>query len=129
MSRRACFCLVLMAGLVAGTDVHLQAQKRPPMEPRSPAAPAVIEPVREPQGPLPKRVQFPEEDENRTRQPTAQHVDLAHARREAAELAALAVKIPSQVEELSQKTLPHDLIQQLRRIEELAKRLRKEISR
>jgi hypothetical protein len=127
MSLRPYLWLVLMAALAAGAGIQLQAQKRPPMEPRAPAAPP-IEPVRVRPVP-PQRIQFPGEDEHRTERRTRQYVDLARTRQQAEELAALAEKIPGQVNALSRNTLPNDLVQQLRRIEQLAKHLRKEISR
>jgi hypothetical protein len=128
MSHRASFWLVLMAGLVAGTGVQLRAQTRPPTEPRGPAGPP-LEPVLVRPVPPPERIQFPGEDRGRTEPRTRQYVDLARAGREAKELAALAEKIPGQVNELSRNVLPNDVVQQLRRIEQLAKHLRKEISR
>ena len=56
------------------------------------------------------------------------HFDAARARRDAEELAALANKIPAQVDKVSSQVLPKDLTQQLKQIEKLAKRLRGEIS-
>ncbi len=54
--------------------------------------------------------------------------DAAQARRNAQELAALAGKIPAEVDQLSKNILPKDLNQQLKQIEKLAKRLRTELS-
>jgi len=54
--------------------------------------------------------------------------DLARIRRDAVELAALAQEIPPQVDKLSKNILPQALPEQLKRIEKLAKQLRKDIS-
>jgi len=54
--------------------------------------------------------------------------DAARARRDAQQLAALASKIPSQVEQVSKGVLAKDLDRQLKDIQKLAKRLRGEVS-
>jgi hypothetical protein len=128
MSHRACLWLVLMAGLAAGTGIQLRAETRPPTQPHGPAGPpsepVLVRPV------LPsERIYFPGEDRGRTGPRTRQYVDVARAQREAKELVALAEKIPGQVNELPWNVLPKDSVRQLRRIEQLAKHLRKEISR
>jgi hypothetical protein len=66
------------------------------------------------------------QDQPRTK---ARSFDPAQARRDAQELLALAQQIPPGVEQLSQNVLPKDLVQKLKRIEKLAKDLRREISR
>jgi hypothetical protein len=128
MGRHASFWLVLMVGLAAAAGIQFRAQTRPPTEPHGPAGPP-LEPVLVRPVPPPERISFPGEDRGRTEPRTRQYVDLARAGRDAKELAALAEKIPSQVDGLSRTVLPNDLVQQLRRIERLAKHLRKEIAR
>ncbi len=54
--------------------------------------------------------------------------DAASAQRNAQEMAALAQKIPAEVEQASKNVLSKDLIQQLKQIEKLAKRLRAQLS-
>jgi hypothetical protein len=54
--------------------------------------------------------------------------DRTQARRQALELAELAQKIPPQVDQISKNVLPKDLVQQLKQIEKLAKRLRAEVA-
>jgi len=53
--------------------------------------------------------------------------DSAKAHRDAEQLVALAQKIPTQIDQVSKNTLPKDLLQNLKQIEKLAKRLRSEI--
>jgi hypothetical protein len=60
--------------------------------------------------------------------PRPRAMDPAQAQREAKELAELAQAIPAQVEQLSKNIFPKDLPAQLKRIEKLAKHLRKEVS-
>ena len=60
--------------------------------------------------------------------PKPRAMDSAQAQREAKELAELAQTIPAQVEQLSKNIFPKDLPAQLKRIEKLAKHLRKEVS-
>ncbi len=76
------------------------------------------------------RTHFPGEDHGRAQvTPGQRPLDTERARREAQELAAVAQKIPSEVDQLSKNVFPKDLVQQLKQIEKLAKRLRTEISR
>ena len=56
--------------------------------------------------------------------PTA---DAAQLKREADELAKLAQAVPPQVEKLANGELPRDLIDGLKRIEKLSKKLRRQI--
>ena len=60
--------------------------------------------------------------------PPQKQFDAASARKDAEELAALANKIPGEVDKVSGHVLPKDLTQQLKQIEKLAKRLRGEMS-
>ena len=53
--------------------------------------------------------------------------DLAKAKLEANELASLAQKVPNQVDQLSKNALPKDLMDSLKRIEKLAKQLRRQV--
>ncbi|HUY12320.1 MAG TPA: hypothetical protein VMX16_01660 [Terriglobia bacterium] len=59
--------------------------------------------------------------------PKAPQFDPAKARKDAQQLATLAQKVPSQVDQLSKSQLPKDLLQNLKQIQKLAKRLRSEI--
>lgn len=54
--------------------------------------------------------------------------DAAQLKREAAELASLAQSIPSKIDQLAVGHVPSDLNKQLKEIEKLAKRLRREAS-
>ena len=54
--------------------------------------------------------------------------DSAKAQKRAQELAKLADKVPGEVNQVSKNVLPKDLIQDLKRIEKLAKQLRGQIS-
>ncbi|HMD86609.1 MAG TPA: hypothetical protein VKO18_18130 [Terriglobia bacterium] len=56
------------------------------------------------------------------------HFNTARAHKDAQELAELAQAIPAQVDEVSKSIMPKDLVQQLKQIEKLAKRLRSEIN-
>ncbi|HEY6290426.1 MAG TPA: hypothetical protein VI455_02545 [Terriglobia bacterium] len=56
------------------------------------------------------------------------HFDAAKTRKDAEELAALAGKIPGEVDQVSKGMLPKDIAQQLKEIEKVAKRLRGEIA-
>ena len=55
-------------------------------------------------------------------------VDLAKLRGDAAELAALAQTIPSEVDSVTKGLLPQDVIDKLKRVENLSKRLRSELA-
>lgn len=59
----------------------------------------------------------------------SKHFDAAATRKDAAELAALASQIPSEVDRVSKGVLPKDLDRQLKEIQKLAKRLRGEVGR
>ncbi len=90
-----------------------------------PPEPAMARPV-----PPPERSRFPGEDRGRMQpNPRPESFDAPRARREAEELAALAQKIPQEVDRLAKNTLPKDVIRELKQIEKLAKHLRSEISR
>ena len=60
--------------------------------------------------------------------PRKRQFDAARARKDAQDLAALASRIPQEVDQLSKSILPKDLDQQLKQIQKLAKRLRGQIS-
>lgn len=55
-------------------------------------------------------------------------VDLVKAAREASELATLAQSIPPCIDALEKGTLPKDLVERLKRVEMLSKRLRRELT-
>ena len=59
--------------------------------------------------------------------PKPPQFDPGKARKDAQQLSELAQKIPSQVDQLSKSQLPKDLLQNLKQIQKLAKRLRSEI--
>jgi len=56
------------------------------------------------------------------------HVDLMKLQQEADDLARTAQTIPADVAGVRQGTLPKDIIEKLRRIEKLSKRLRSELN-
>lgn len=60
--------------------------------------------------------------------PRKRQFDAAKARKDAQDLAALASRIPREVDQLSKSILPKDLDRQLKQIQKLAKRLRGQIS-
>jgi hypothetical protein len=64
-------------------------------------------------------------DEPKLPQP---HVDLVKLQQEADDLARTAQTIPTDVAGVRQGTLPKDIIEKLRRIEKLSKRLRSELN-
>ena len=55
--------------------------------------------------------------------------DFAKLRKDAAELAALAQAIPSDIDQTGKGILPKDLTERLKRIEKLAKNLRSQVTR
>ena len=59
----------------------------------------------------------------------ARLADTAKLKRDADELARLAQSIPAGVESVQKGTLPTDLLEKLKQIEKLSKRLRSEIKR
>ena len=103
---------------------NLGSQQGPPSAP-PPAAPGP-----EPIYTRPVRPHPPADFGESQKEATApqRQFDAAKARKDAEELAALASKIPSEVDKVSGQILPRDLAQQLKQIEKLAKRLRGEIS-
>jgi hypothetical protein len=119
--------LFLALALGAGTSLvpRLGAQTQLPDAPRGKELP--IEPTLM----RPNRPRVPPDFEAKPKEVTRhrERFDAAKAKQQASELAALAQEIPPQVDQLSKDVLPTDLIQQLKRIEKLAKHLRKEISR
>jgi hypothetical protein len=56
------------------------------------------------------------------------HIDLVKLQQEADDLARTAQAIPGEVAGVRQGTLPKDIIEKLRRIEKLSKRLRSELN-
>jgi hypothetical protein len=56
------------------------------------------------------------------------HIDLAKLRQEADDLARSAQAIPTDMASVRQGTLPKDIIEKLKRIEKLSKRLRSELN-
>jgi hypothetical protein len=56
-------------------------------------------------------------------------VDLAQLQRQADELAKLAQTVPSDVTNIKKGMLPKDILQKLKQIEKLSKRLRNELER
>ena len=62
-------------------------------------------------------------------EPKLQHrIDLVQLQREADDLARTAQTIPSDVADVRRGTLPKDIIQKLKQIEKLSKRLRSELN-
>jgi hypothetical protein len=84
---------------------------------------------------LPQRPTYPAApkplDASGTAQTTVtvpRRLDLAQLQREADELARAAQSIPSDVESVRKGMLPKDVIQKLKQIEKLSKRLRNELN-
>jgi hypothetical protein len=59
---------------------------------------------------------------------SARHGDLTQAQREAEELARTAQSIPADVSKVREGMLPKDVIEKLKTVEKLAKRLRMELN-
>jgi hypothetical protein len=55
--------------------------------------------------------------------------DASKAQKRAQELVKLADQVPDEIHQVSQNVLPNDLIPKLKRIEKLAKQLRKQVAR
>jgi hypothetical protein len=62
-----------------------------------------------------------------SRGPKVPRFDPVQAHKDASQLSSLAKKIPSQEDQVSKDQLPKDLLQNLKQIQKLAKRLRSEI--
>jgi hypothetical protein len=60
--------------------------------------------------------------------PAGPKVDLVEAHRDAVELARTAQSIPIDVESIRKGTMPKDVLQKLKQIEKLSKRLRSELN-
>lgn len=60
--------------------------------------------------------------------PAGSRIDLIEVQREAAELARTAQSIPTDVESIKKGMLPRDVLQKLKQIEKLSKRLRSELN-
>lgn len=124
MKRRSAFLvLALVASLSAGPSRAGQdqllwiAQNVPPGFPIQPRPPDKSEHI--PTSP---------DEITPPRSQRKKKFDAADAQRNARELAALAQRIPAEVEQASKTVLSKDLIQQLKQIERLAKRLRAQLS-
>lgn len=84
--------------------------------------------------PVPRGVRQGEQADAQAQQnipPPAQQtrsVDSTKLKRDADELAALAASIPSAVDQTTHGLVPNDLMEKLKRIEKLSKRLRNEIN-
>lgn len=117
------FAVLAALALVPGKTLLSQ---QPPNGP----TPIVTQPM-EPTQPLPRppagRSHFPGEPRDTDPTPHKKAPDLAKAKSEADELASLAQKLPTQVNQLSNNVLPKELVGELKRIEKLAKQLRKEV--
>lgn len=117
--------LISMANAGQGFRPQPQFPTTPRGEPEPPPGPVLDLPF----PPHPRRRMPSKGPERVETLPKPRPLDPTQARREAQELAELAQRIPAQIDQLSQNVLPKDLPEQLRRIEKLAKHLRKEISR
>ncbi len=113
----------------AGPTLFLagQEQQNPapsfPATPGQPTEPVMIRPTRPPSA-----ARFPDEPpqpEARLQRPP---FNAAKARQQARELADLASKIPSEIDQVSKNVLPKDLDEQLKRIQKLAKQLRSQLA-
>jgi len=60
--------------------------------------------------------------------PQPRRLNVAEVRHDAMELATLAQSLPSEIEQVTNGTLPKDLNQKLKRIEKLSKSLRSQIA-
>ncbi len=128
MNRSRMLSVFLVGVVVAGCwAARVAGQTQPPSRPGLPVVPDASVIVHEERPP--SATHFPDEPEvNRNRARRRRDVDSARARQDAQELAALAQKVPAEVEQLSKNVLPKDLLGQLKRIQKLAKRLRDEVS-
>jgi hypothetical protein len=61
--------------------------------------------------------------------PVRQQVDFLELQREARELSDLAHTVPADIDNVGHGLLPKELVEKLKRIEKLSKRLRNDISR
>jgi hypothetical protein len=61
--------------------------------------------------------------------PPAQQIDLVQLRRDAEELAKLSQSVPVDMEQIANGLLPKDVVDKLKRIEKLSKRLHGELLR
>ena len=104
----------------------LRGQTRPPDAPPSSGPPSI--PVMDVPRP-PGGRHFPGEPPMPEARSRKKAFDAASARKQADELSDLAQKVPEQLDQVSKDMLPKDLIRNLKRIEKLAKRLRKQVER
>ena len=70
---------------------------------------------------------FPIDDPQQAQKPTKPKIDAAQVKRDADELAKLAGEIPAAVDKANRGVIPQDLSNRLKRIEKLAKQLRREL--
>jgi hypothetical protein len=84
-----------------------------------------------PEAPRPQPIHMPPDFQGSPRQPQPRRpaFDAAKAQKRAQELAKLANQVPGEINQMSHDVFPKDLIQNLKRIEKLAKQLRGQVSR
>lgn len=131
-TRRLVPLLLCVLFFAAGAEIHhrspalayARAQQGPPdaPPPTSPPSEPIILHGTPPR--MPPDFQGPPRGTSPSRR-----FDAAATRKDAAELAALASQIPSEVDLVSKGVLPKDLDRQLKEIQKLAKRLRGEVAR
>ena len=123
---------VLRLGLATGMVVAMTSprslplaagQQGPPSAPPSTAPPSEPVQLHAPPPHPPADFEGPQHQVARPRR-----FDARQTRTDAEELAALAGKIPSEVNQVSQGMLPKDVARQLKEIQKLAKRLQAEIA-
>lgn len=115
-------CLVVSVLYLHMTGAASPIQQGPPNSPPSSAPPSEPIELHEPPPPPPRDFQ----GQPRPAAPT-RRFNPARACTDAQQLAALANKVPAEVDQLTKGALPKDLVSQLKQIEKLAKRLRGEI--
>ena len=96
----------------------------------TPALPMLAQNAEPPEIIVPKPRSLPgdfEDQHPRDQGSKASRFDPVKAQRDARQLASLAQKIPPEINQLSKDQLPKDLLQNLKQIQKLAKRLRSEI--
>jgi hypothetical protein len=86
-----------------------------------------------PQGPVqarPPRVQRPPDFDQKVpkEKRLKKRFDAATARKQAEQLAELTRKLPDEIDAVSKGVLPKDLVEQLKKVQKLAKQLRSEVS-
>lgn len=106
MKKSACLSLSLLLGLLATTATPQSAGHHFPTPPE------------------------PLDSSTTAKEPatSSRHVDLAQLQKEADQLASTAQTIPSDVASIRKGILPKDLIEKLKQIEKLSRRLRTELN-